>query len=374
MAALVACPICLDPPQEPQLQLLCGHTYCQGCFAEYQSSLITDGITALKCCVPECKEGVPDWILETILDRATFEKYDTFRLNQSLQELTIFYCPNSECKNAVSLDSNEAKKVTCPACQKAFCFQCRVLWHQKPVVPQSPDLPPGMMEDQSCEDYQKRIAESKDELKNLDQLAFEFVRKIGSKQCPRCKSWIEKAGGCEHVHCSACNLHFWWTTMKPLRKGYKLNNPIKAPSSAGLAPTELAELPPPDDSSDNDDDGRGAGIAPGSSRFRKGVNKGGGAPPTEEELHGMALSNLRKKIQEARRKRAEEAGITLPAVKATTAAPAAGSYQPAVVRPFTRVNLLLQTNATLSGLCREHHLPVSGSKLVLAERLLNLPQ
>lgn len=38
--------------------------------------------------------------------------------------------------------------------------------------------------------------------------------KSGLKMCPNCQVWIEKNGGCDHMHCYKCGRDFNWSQAK----------------------------------------------------------------------------------------------------------------------------------------------------------------
>ena len=54
-------------------------------------------------------------------------------------------------------------------------------------------------------------------LADSDSLKDASGKKIVIKRCPRCKIFIEKNGGCNHMRCAHCKHEFWWTTGKPYR-------------------------------------------------------------------------------------------------------------------------------------------------------------
>jgi len=47
-----------------------------------------------------------------------------------------------------------------------------------------------------------------------ENLFFKFC----AKKCPKCKTLIEKAGGCHHMECAKCGLHFCWTCRQPMSR------------------------------------------------------------------------------------------------------------------------------------------------------------
>ncbi len=64
------------------------------------------------------------------VDQSTYDKYLQFKKNQEIMvSKDKKYCPNPKCENVVIEANNDAKKVKCPQCSEAMCFQCGVPWH-----------------------------------------------------------------------------------------------------------------------------------------------------------------------------------------------------------------------------------------------------
>ena len=91
------------------------------------------------------------------------------------------WCPTPDCKYAFIYDpENDSKEFNCPRCSKHYCLKCRVEWHT----------------DLSCEEYE----ESKDP-SDEDKSFKSYARGAKFKQCPKCKVWVEKSEGCDHMKC-----------------------------------------------------------------------------------------------------------------------------------------------------------------------------
>eukprot|EP01017_Pseudomicrothorax_dubius_P042732 TRINITY_DN7017_c0_g1_i11.p1 TRINITY_DN7017_c0_g1~~TRINITY_DN7017_c0_g1_i11.p1 ORF type:complete len:163 (+),score=22.59 TRINITY_DN7017_c0_g1_i11:184-672(+) len=97
------------------------------------------------------------------------------------------WCPTADCTYAFVMDEEEAKKgFECPLCSKVYCMVCRVEFHKG----------------QSCREYQ--ISHSRD--KN-DEKFEKFIKGKKFKQCAKCKFWVEKNQGCDHMTCR-CGYEF----------------------------------------------------------------------------------------------------------------------------------------------------------------------
>lgn len=134
----------------------------------------------------------------------TFIKYDKFQLDKVLdQELTLFYCPNISCKGVAEVLDQKSVHVRCPYCTKEYCFQCKVPWHR----------------DITCKKYQECHKDDSD--------IFQTIKALNAKQCPKCKYWIEKNAGCDHMTCIKCKYEFWWTTLEHYPEGKTTWSPLR---------------------------------------------------------------------------------------------------------------------------------------------------
>lgn len=105
-----------------------------------------------------------------------------------LSNRMLRWCPGKDCVNAIEMiDLVKQPAVRC-LCGHHFCFSCSHFVH---------DLI-------SCEVMKKfELLKSKD---------FASANWIASncKQCPKCKSEINKNGGCNHMTCRQCSHEFCW--------------------------------------------------------------------------------------------------------------------------------------------------------------------
>ncbi|KAI8559324.1 hypothetical protein RHMOL_Rhmol04G0163400 [Rhododendron molle] len=83
------------------------YSYCSDCVTKYVSSKLDQNITQIRCPVPDCNRA--------------FKK---------------FYCPYKDC-SAFMIDGDDGDgegeaiaQVECPYCNRYFCAQCKVMWHQ----------------------------------------------------------------------------------------------------------------------------------------------------------------------------------------------------------------------------------------------------
>jgi len=111
--------------------------------------------------------------------------YDVFVANNWDKYLR---CPTPDCMEI--FDRNETF-FHCTSCLNSYCVRCQVDY--------------SIHEGLTCEAFQTYIKNQ-----TQDELWF----KNFTKQCPRCKTKIEKTEGCNHVLCSLCFFEFCWECME----------------------------------------------------------------------------------------------------------------------------------------------------------------
>ncbi|KAK4896959.1 hypothetical protein LTR27_005206 [Elasticomyces elasticus] len=95
------------------------------------------------------------------------------------------YCPTPDC-GYIYRASNKARTHTCIKCFEAICTACH---ERHPTI--------------SCAEY-KYLASG-------DQAVFDKYKKtMNMKDCPKCKTVMEKTEGCNHMVCGGCRIHICW--------------------------------------------------------------------------------------------------------------------------------------------------------------------
>lgn len=190
----------------------CNHTFCFDCLKQHVITTINDNqaiIDSIPCPQPGCKIILNDNDVLQLLCHGedvviASEKAGTSSSLVPSPEtpLSKYYrvigakfvehnkfltlCPSPNCSKVAQLFNNPSTEaIECPDCLTLFCFPCGRNWHE-PL---------------SCD--QIKQFETFDD-KNLDWM------KKKTKNCPGCKSPIEKNHGCNHMTCSRCNYQFCW--------------------------------------------------------------------------------------------------------------------------------------------------------------------
>jgi hypothetical protein len=135
-----------------------------------------------------------------------------FKYQQRLLEQTVdmVWCPRCHhsiiCITPESTSGNHPSFVECFHCRFTFCRRCQQSWHPQIQCPKE-ELIQNIIQNRD----NNEPPPTKIELKKL-LLEIENIQMIEecSKPCPSCHVRIEKNGGCQHMHCRACNVHFCW--------------------------------------------------------------------------------------------------------------------------------------------------------------------
>ena len=152
------------------------------CFDELVKNAVESNNLPIKC--PNCGINVHPNFIEDSINNANpqlLSKYDKFSMNNFLQNNSDEYssCPTPGCEYMFFFEPG-AINFLCPLCGKNYCLNCKDEWHR------------GM----TCQQYK----DSRD-VNKLDNQFFQFVKGAKFKMCPKCKFWVEKNQGCNHMKC-----------------------------------------------------------------------------------------------------------------------------------------------------------------------------
>ncbi|KAI0436738.1 hypothetical protein F4803DRAFT_207778 [Xylaria telfairii] len=186
------CPVCWTEAENP-VETRCGHVYCLDCFEKLCLSTTTQESGAKIRCVGN--SGSCDTILslpqlQEHLSLSAFEELleKCFASYVRLQPDLLRYCPSPDC-GYVYRANGAAKMLTCRSCLKSVCTSCHAQH--------------GAM---SCAEYQ--------DVSSGRQEANERLKKeMGIKDCPKCKTPLEKTEGCNHMTCR-CGAHICWVCLR----------------------------------------------------------------------------------------------------------------------------------------------------------------
>ena len=183
------CGICEEIKNVDQefITLECEHRFCKECL----QNMITLKIDEAKCsdeemCCPLCQVSISVFIIKAVLSAEKFQIYDNFILhhNKNLLENNekTAKCPKSNCSFFFIMKSDvKITHYTCPQCKELFCVNGCKKAH----------------EGKKCEEVKN------EENDDMDK----FAKENKMQKCPKCKAWVLKEIGCNHVTCH-CGTQF----------------------------------------------------------------------------------------------------------------------------------------------------------------------
>ena len=181
----IECNICMEeiPNIEIKSNILpCGHICCTDCWLNYFKNLILEAkIDQIKCINFAFKTIIPEeFILNHIKeDQTLVDKYKKFKTRiDIIKDVNKNPCPHPDCESYLE-KSKESKYVKCKNGHE-YCFDCLKPPHGK----------------KSC--------------LSLDSKFFIWQKKKNAKKCPKCKIFIEKNEGCNHITCINCQYQWCW--------------------------------------------------------------------------------------------------------------------------------------------------------------------
>ncbi|KAK3584662.1 hypothetical protein CHS0354_001242 [Potamilus streckersoni] len=200
------CPVCMCPVEPSSMYHLeyCGHPYCSECIKNLLKSAIQDKIFPILCVAESCKQPLVIEDFTALIQQGCTTQRDLMKSSLSLfvsKNNTQFrYCITPDCQMVYRITA-EGTPFACSECQQRICTACHIQYHN------------GL----TCSMY---LAEKRDENKIVSWLRKDRVNR---KLCPKCSAPIEKNGGCNHMECESCHVHFCWVCLKTFSSGSDCN-------------------------------------------------------------------------------------------------------------------------------------------------------
>lgn len=204
-----SCMICYSDKIGTDFGVLpCGHnTYCLKCLSEYCNTNIQSGeVFKLNCPDPSCKVSLPKILVESLLSREVYEKWERLVREKTLElRADVTNCPR--CQEIVYAELEESFG-NCKKCCYPFCIVCREAYHPvTPCIPSGVRLQKVLRTVQDQQKERNRI----NELKNLAYIDENAMR------CPHCRSAVQKFEGCNKMTCANCGKYFCYICGAPIQ-------------------------------------------------------------------------------------------------------------------------------------------------------------
>ncbi|KAI1712026.1 IBR domain, a half RING-finger domain-containing protein [Ditylenchus destructor] len=194
------CSICDDTITKPLVSLACNHLFCYECWDSHLSTKVkADGLSYITCMEYKCTSIIDDDLaISLIIDPDVKISYSKLVTNGFVKSNRYMkFCPGKGCERAIRVNDLGCRMIFCK-CKHVWCFECTEEWHE-PV---------------NCELLKKWLKQCSD-----DSETYNWINAY-TKDCPKCKTAIEKNGGCNHMTCrsTACKYEFCWICMEDWKK------------------------------------------------------------------------------------------------------------------------------------------------------------
>ncbi|KAI0874852.1 hypothetical protein GGS24DRAFT_489748 [Hypoxylon argillaceum] len=187
-----SCSICFTPADEPVV-LGCGHAYCTDCFKGLCRNGTAQADMSVSCAGAEdkCKNAIPLREIRAHTDSATFEQLleSSFSTYIARRPDQFHYCPTPDCGYIYRPAGTSAASLwhMCTKCLQRICRSCHVNHDGK-----------------RCDEHRAFQAFE----------AYKHENRSNVKDCPKCKTTVEKIDGCNHMQCGGCNIHLCWVCLQ----------------------------------------------------------------------------------------------------------------------------------------------------------------
>ncbi|KAI3908700.1 hypothetical protein MKW92_020972 [Papaver armeniacum] len=162
----------------------CAHFYCSECIVRYVASKIQENVISIGCPEMNCQGVLEPEQCRSILPPEVFDRWGRAQCEALILGEQIFYCPFKDCSAPLLVEEGQGEIVQseCPHCNRSFCAQCKVPWHD------------GII----CAEFQRLDV---DERGREDIMLMEVAKKNKWQRCPKCKFYVEKKSGCSAIIC-----------------------------------------------------------------------------------------------------------------------------------------------------------------------------
>ena len=182
----ILCDICMEPLYRPFKPLLyhanCFTWFHKDCVEAHVRASIKLGNIPVPCPQEGCTKELDEKKMALFLTEEEFKAYSKKVLahNVMVHHDKFMFCTTPNCEHIFEISRRESK-LDCPTCKKSSCGNCRVPYHKT----------------LTCREYNT--------LPQHDVATYLMMGEMNWTQCTKCRFWIEKNQGCNHMTCKCTN-------------------------------------------------------------------------------------------------------------------------------------------------------------------------
>ncbi|KAK7091292.1 hypothetical protein V1264_008996 [Littorina saxatilis] len=198
------CYVCFEEAKLRR-RLCCDFPVCDPCLESYLTVQISQANVNVECLNIDCNSYIHRNEISARLPANMKMKFYKFLIDANVDP-TIKTCPRCSVGHQVDKADLRNRKIlkqgllaTCARCELEWCFNCHSPWHK------------GL----TCKQFRKGDALLKDWAKEF------HYGQINAQKCPKCKVFIQRTLGCDHMTCSRCDSSFCYRCGENYR-GFKL--------------------------------------------------------------------------------------------------------------------------------------------------------
>ncbi|MCD7460634.1 hypothetical protein HAX54_044000 [Datura stramonium] len=180
------CVICTGskPANEMIVTTNCSHSFCCNCISKYVTTkIVEENDSVIKCPGAACKAVIKPKFWREIVPKEVLDKWDNAMSESLFSGSQKLYCPYKDCSAMLVVGGSETVIDTeCPNCNRLFCGQCNVSWHE------------GL----ECKEFQRL---GRDDKGKDDVVLMGIAKNKKWRRCHRCKCYVEKLDGSLQLTC-----------------------------------------------------------------------------------------------------------------------------------------------------------------------------
>lgn len=210
-ATKIECPLCLDKKMPDKFHSMngcntvdntisgCEYRFCTECLLQHIAVRLDEGSTReLTCPNIQCGKKMHQTDVQAVTqnNKDLYDRFDAIRLKEYLADNPrAKHCQTPDCSFSFILEEDAERRIIECICNRKYCSHC--LFNHKLKI--------------TCEQAKEERELTQDP--ERAQTATQKWLAENTKQCPQCKTPIQKNMGCNHMTCKKCTHEFCWTCL-----------------------------------------------------------------------------------------------------------------------------------------------------------------